>query len=127
MAHLAEPLMTNGGTLFTMTFYGAEKVISHYNVMGPVNSRRAAGIWPRNSAAKAFGSTPSLRVQYKLGRRPSSGSSTALLEKAASEAPAGSLVSTADVGFATAALATYAARLINGNTMYVDGGLHVMW
>jgi enoyl-[acyl-carrier protein] reductase I len=50
-----------------------------------------------------------------------------LLEKAASEAPAGSLVSTADVGFATAALATYAARLINGNTMYVDGGLHVMW
>jgi enoyl-[acyl-carrier protein] reductase I len=49
-----------------------------------------------------------------------------LLEKAASEAPAGSLVSIADVGFATAALATDAARLINGNTIYVDGGLHVM-
>ncbi len=38
MAHLAEPLMTNGGKLFTMTFYGAERVVEHYNVMGPVKA-----------------------------------------------------------------------------------------
>src|SRR5262245_17578698 len=32
MAHLAEPLMANGGALFTMTYYGAERVVEHYNV-----------------------------------------------------------------------------------------------
>jgi enoyl-[acyl-carrier protein] reductase I len=38
MAHLAEPLMKNGGALFTMTYYGAERVVEHYNVMGPVKA-----------------------------------------------------------------------------------------
>ena len=38
MARLAEPLMSRGGALFTMSYYGAEKVIEHYNVMGPVNA-----------------------------------------------------------------------------------------
>src|SRR4030095_6595995 len=34
MAHLAEPLMTNGGTLFTMTYYGSQMVVKNYNIMG---------------------------------------------------------------------------------------------
>ena len=34
MAHLAEPLMTNGGTLFTMTYYGSQMVVENYNIMG---------------------------------------------------------------------------------------------
>lgn len=38
MAHLAEPLMQDGGTLFAMTYYGAERVVEHYNVMGPVKA-----------------------------------------------------------------------------------------
>ena len=38
MAKRAEPLMTEGGTLFTMSYYGAEKVVEHYNVMGPVKA-----------------------------------------------------------------------------------------
>ena len=38
MARLAEPLMTDGGALFTMSYYGADKVIENYNVMGPVKS-----------------------------------------------------------------------------------------
>jgi len=38
MAKLAEPLMSNGGCLLTVSYYGAEKVIDHYNVMGPVKS-----------------------------------------------------------------------------------------
>ncbi|MDH3597928.1 MAG: SDR family oxidoreductase, partial [Rhodospirillales bacterium] len=38
MARLAEPLMTNGGALFTMSYHGAEKVVEHYNVMGPVKA-----------------------------------------------------------------------------------------
>ena len=34
MAHLAEPLMRNGGTLFTMTYYGSQMVVENYNIMG---------------------------------------------------------------------------------------------
>jgi enoyl-[acyl-carrier protein] reductase I len=38
MARLAEPLMTDGGCLLTVTFYGAEKVVEEYNLMGPVKA-----------------------------------------------------------------------------------------
>jgi enoyl-[acyl-carrier protein] reductase I len=128
MAHLAEPLMTSGGALFTMTFYGAEKVVSHYNIMGPVKAALEASA--RYLAAEL--GSKGIRVHAispgPIKTRAASGIEAfdSLLEKAASNAPAGSLVSIDDVGVATAALATDAARLINGNTIYVDGGLHVM-
>lgn len=38
MAKLAEPLMTGGGTLVTMSYYGAQKVIDNYGIMGPVKA-----------------------------------------------------------------------------------------
>src|SRR5690606_39207091 len=38
MAKLAEPLMRDGGCLMTVSFYGAEKVVEHYNMMGPVKA-----------------------------------------------------------------------------------------
>jgi enoyl-[acyl-carrier protein] reductase I len=41
MAHLAEPLMKNGGTLFTMTYYGSQMVVENYNVEGGAGMRRA--------------------------------------------------------------------------------------
>ena len=50
----------------------------------------------------------------------------ALLEKAKAKAPARSLVSIDDVGLATAFLAHDAARLITGETLYVDGGYHII-
>jgi enoyl-[acyl-carrier protein] reductase I len=48
------------------------------------------------------------------------------LNQAAARAPSRSLVTIEDVGFATAALATDAARLITGDTIYIDGGYHIM-
>jgi len=50
----------------------------------------------------------------------------ASLDKAKAKAPARSLVSIDDVGAATAFLAHDAARLITGETLYIDGGYHVM-
>jgi enoyl-[acyl-carrier-protein] reductase (NADH) len=50
----------------------------------------------------------------------------ALLDKARAKAPARSLVSIEDVGVATAFLAHDAARLITGETLYIDGGYHIM-
>jgi len=38
MARLAEPLMSEGGCLLTVSYYGAEKVVDHYNIMGPVKA-----------------------------------------------------------------------------------------
>jgi enoyl-[acyl-carrier protein] reductase I len=46
--------------------------------------------------------------------------------EAAARAPSRSLVTIEDVGFATAALATDAARLITGDSIYIDGGYHIM-
>ena len=39
MAHLAEPLMRKGGTLFTMTYYGSQMVVKNYNIMGRCQGR----------------------------------------------------------------------------------------
>jgi enoyl-[acyl-carrier protein] reductase I len=48
------------------------------------------------------------------------------LNEAAARAPSRNLVTIEDVGFATAALATDAGRLITGDTIYIDGGYHIM-
>ena len=44
MAHLAEPLMKNGGTLFTMTYYGSQMVVKNYNVMGVAKAALEAAV-----------------------------------------------------------------------------------
>jgi enoyl-[acyl-carrier protein] reductase I len=128
MARLAEPLMTNGGTLFTMSFYGAHKVVEHYNLMGPVKAALEAV--SRYLAFELGGK--GIRVHTispgPLKTRAASGINhfDALLEDAAARAPARQLVSIDDVGIATAALAGDGARLITGDTIYVDGGLHIV-
>ena len=43
MAKLAEPLMKDGGTLFTMTYYGSQMVVENYNMMGPVKAALEVG------------------------------------------------------------------------------------
>ena len=128
MAHLAEPLMTNGGAMFTMSYYGADKVIENYNVMGPVKAALEAStrymaweLGPKGIRVHAISPGP-------LATRAASGLKhfDQLLDKAAAEAPARQLVTIEDVGIACASLATDAARLITGETIYIDGGLHIV-
>jgi enoyl-[acyl-carrier protein] reductase I len=128
MARLAEPLMKDGGALFTMSYYGAEKVVENYNLMGPVKAALeasarylAAELGPKGIRVHAISPGP-------LKTRAASGIADFdhLLNEAAARAPARSLVTIEDVGFATAALATDAARLITGDTIYIDGGYHIM-
>ena len=128
MAHLAEPLMRKGGTLFTMSYYGSQMVVKNYNIMGvakaalemrgPVSGGRAR---PKGIRVHAISPGP-------LATRAASGipEFDALLDKAKGKAPARSLVSIDDVGVATAFLAHDAARLITGETLYIDGGYHIM-
>ena len=59
MAKLAAPLMTDGGTMFAMSYFGANRVVPNYNVMGPVKPRlnRCAGISPMNWDRRGFACT----------------------------------------------------------------------
>jgi enoyl-[acyl-carrier protein] reductase I len=128
MARLAEPLMRKGGTLFTMTYYGSQMVVKNYNIMGVAKAALesavryiAAELGPKGIRVHAISPGP-------LATRAASGipEFDALLDKAKSKAPARSLVSIDDVGVATAFLAHDAARLITGETLYIDGGYHIM-
>jgi enoyl-[acyl-carrier protein] reductase I len=128
MAHLAEPLMRKGGTLFTMTYYGSQMVVKNYNIMGVAKAALecavrylAAELGPKGIRVHAISPGP-------LATRAASGipEFDALLDKAKAKAPARSLVSIDDVGLATAFLAHDAARLITGETLYVDGGYHII-
>ena len=128
MAHLAEPLMKDGGALFTMTFFGAQKVVPNYGIMGPVKAALeattrylAAELGPKKIRVHAISPGP-------LKTRAASGLSAfdELLNTAADKAPTRSLVGIDDVGVATAYLATDAAKLITGNTVFIDGGYNIM-
>ena len=128
MAHLAEPLMKDGGTLFTMSYYGSQMVVKNYNIMGVAKAAlecavryMAAELGPKGIRVHAISPGP-------LATRAASGipEFDELLDKAKEKAPARSLVSIDDVGIATAFLAHDAARLITGATLYVDGGYHII-
>ncbi len=128
MAHLAEPLMNEGGSLFTMTYYGSQMVVKNYNIMGVAKAALesavrylAAELGPKGIRVHAISPGP-------LATRAASGipEFDALLDKAKAKAPEHRLVSIDDVGVATAFLAHDAARLITGETLYIDGGYHII-
>jgi enoyl-[acyl-carrier protein] reductase I len=128
MAHLAEPLMAKGGALFTMTYYGSQMVVPHYNIMGVAKAALecavrylASELGPKGIRVHAISPGP-------LATRAASGipEFDRLLDKAQAKAPARKLVSIDDVGLAVAFLAHDAAKLITGETLYVDGGYHIM-
>lgn len=128
MARLAEPLMTEGGSLITMSYIGAEEVIPDYGVMGPVKAALeasvrylAAELGPRGICVNAISPGP-------LATRAASGipNFEALLTQAAQRAPLRRLVDIAEVGALCAFLAGDGARAITGNTLYVDAGYHIL-
>lgn len=128
MARLAAPLMTEGGTLFAMSYYGANKVVSNYAVMGPVKAALEAAVrylafelGPQRIRVHAISPGP-IKTRAAGGLKDFD----LLLNEAASRAPVGELVDIDDVGMATAYLATPYAQRITGSTLYVDAGLNVM-
>jgi len=128
MAHLAEPLMARGGTLFTMSYHGSRAVVENYKIMGLAKAALeaavrylAAELGPKGIRVHAISPGP-------IATRAASGvpEFDELLAKAQDKAPAQALVSIDDIGAATAFLALDAARLITGETIYVDGGYHIV-
>src|SRR5262245_46388166 len=128
MARLAAPLMTNGGTMLTMSYYGANKVVTNYNVMGPVKAALEASarylayeLGPKGIRVHAISPGP-LKTRAASGLKDFD----LLLTEAAQRAPLGELVDIMDVGFTCAFLATKYARRLSGETLYIDGGVNIM-
>jgi enoyl-[acyl-carrier protein] reductase I len=127
MAHLAEPLMMRGGCLLTVTFYGSERVVAHYNLMGPVKAAlesavryTAAELAPKGIRAHAISPGP-------IRTRAASGIDRfdEMIAAAAATAPSHHLVDIDDVGALAAFLVSDAARHITGTIIPVDGGQHL--
>ena len=128
MAKLATPLMTDGGAMFAMSYYGANKVVSNYNVMGPVKAALEAccrylayELGPKGLRVHAISPGP-LKTRAASGLKDFE----LLLNAAAKRAPLGELVDIMDVGYTCAFLATPLARRLTGETLYVDGGVNIM-
>jgi enoyl-[acyl-carrier protein] reductase I len=128
MARLAEPLMTEGGTLLAMSYHGANRVVPNYNLMGPVKAALESAV---RYLAYELGEKH-IRVHAvspgPLKTRAASGLKDfdVLLSEAIQRAPIGELVDIDDVGLTAAYLTTPFARRLTGTTTYVDGGLSIM-
>ncbi|WP_420130935.1 enoyl-ACP reductase FabI [Rhodopseudomonas sp.] len=128
MAKLAEPLMPDGGCLLTVSFYGSEKVVEDYNLMGPVKAAlessvryMAAELAPKRIRVHALSPGP-LKTRAASGI----GHFDELMERTRARAPAHQLVSIEDVGHVAAFLVGDAARALTGNIEYIDAGYHVV-
>ena len=120
--------MTGGGSIVAMSYYGAEKVIEHYNLMGPVKAALESAVrylayelGPRGIRAHAISPGPVMT-------RAASGIDhfDELLARVAERAPMHHLAGIEDVGIITAVMATDAGRMLTGGTTHVDGGYSIL-
>jgi len=128
LARRAKDLMPTGGSILTLTYYGAEKVIPHYNVMG---------------VAKAALEASTRYLAYDLGRQKirvnaisagpiktlaaaGVGGFRSMLDYCEKNAPLNRLVTTEDVGNAALALCSDLGSAVTGEVLYVDAGFSIM-
>ena len=125
---LAEPLMRPGSTAMTVTFHGSEKVISDYNIMGPVKAALesttryvAAELGQKGISVHALSPGP-------LATRAASGinSFDRMLANAVDKAPTRKLATIEDIGAYAAFLASDEARNITGVVHPIDGGYRII-
>jgi enoyl-[acyl-carrier protein] reductase I len=128
VARAAAPLMTAGGGIVTMSYYGAEKVVPRYNVMGVAKAALEASVrylandlGPKNIRVNAISAGPI----KTLAARGISGFGD-MLKVQAERSPLKRNVDAAEVGATAAFLLSDAASGITGETIYVDSGYNIM-
>ncbi|MGU3493477.1 enoyl-ACP reductase FabI [Xanthobacteraceae bacterium A53D] len=128
VAKLAEPLMTEGGSLQTVSFYGADRVVEHYNLMGPVKAALesvvrtlAVDLAPRNIRVHALSAGPvKTRAASGIDRFDE------LLDKVRERTPSHQLVTVEQIGRVAAMLASEAGSPLTGSVVYADHGFHIV-
>jgi enoyl-[acyl-carrier protein] reductase I len=128
MARYAEPLMAGGGTLITMSYYGADKVVNNYNMMGPVKAALEASVRYMANELGEHGIRVFAVSPGPLKTRAASGIAQfdELIDMAVNRAPGRRLVDIAEVGRVVAFLCGGASSGMTGDVIYVDAGLHIM-
>ena len=128
MAKLAEPLMSSGGCLLAMSYYGANQVVKNYNAMGPVKAALescvrylAAELGPKRIRVHALSPGP-LKTRAASGI----GHFDELLEQAERKSPQHRLVTVDDVGAIAGFLVSDHADALTGNVTFVDAGYHII-
>ncbi len=128
MAKALEPLMAHGGSLITMSYLGAERVVRNYGVMGVIKAAlesavryMAYDLGPKGIRVFAVSPGP-------IMTRAASGIANfnSLLENDAQKAPLGRTVTIEEVGALTAFLCTEGSSGMTGQTIYVDAGAHIV-
>ena len=128
LARAAAPLMPNGGSIMTLTYYGAEKVVANYNVMGVAKAALeasvrylAADLGPAGIRVNAISAGPV---------RTLAASGVANFKKMYGMfrdiAPLRQNISIEDVGGTAVYLASDLSKAVTGETVYVDGGFNVL-
>ncbi len=127
LANAAEPLMRDGGAILTMSFYGAEKVVTHYNLMGPVKAALESSVKYLSSELGKKHIRINAISTGPVKTRAASGLTDfdKLMEDAAQKAPLHQLVTLEQIGEMAAFLVSDNARQVTGQTIYVDAGYNV--
>ena len=128
LVHLSEPLMKDGGACLTLSFYGAEKVVSTYNIMGPVKASLEATTRAMAAELGKKGIRVNALSPGAMSTRAARGIAhfDEMMHEAEERAPLHRLASIDDVGAAAAFLASPAAKNITGATIHIDAGYHIM-
>jgi enoyl-[acyl-carrier protein] reductase I len=128
VARGAAPLMTEGGSMVTMTYYGAEKVVPKYNIMGVAKAALEATVrylandlGPKAIRVNAISAGPI----KTLASRGIAGF-TEMLKVQAERAPLKRNIDPAEVGATAAFLLSDGGSGITGETLYVDCGSNIM-
>ncbi|MGZ4817830.1 MAG: enoyl-ACP reductase FabI [Terriglobales bacterium] len=128
LARAAAPLMTDGGSIMTLTYYGAEKVVPNYNVMGVAKAALeatvrylAADLGKERIRVNAISAGPI----KTLAARGIAGLGD-MLKGHAERAPLGRNIETDEVGKAALFLASDLSTGVTGETIYVDCGYNIM-
>ncbi|HEV7510524.1 MAG TPA: enoyl-ACP reductase [Candidatus Acidoferrum sp.] len=128
VARAAAPLMTDGGGIVTLTYYGAEKVVPKYNVMGVAKAALescvrylANDLGPKNIRVNAISAGPI----KTLAARGVSGLGE-MLKSHAERSPLKRNVDPGEVGSTAAFLLSDGGSGITGETIYVDCGYNIM-
>jgi len=128
LARAAAPLMPNGGSIMTLSYYGAEKVVANYNVMGVAKAALessvrylAADLGPQGVRVNAISAGP-IRTLAASGI---AGFKT-MYGKFKDVAPLRQNISIDDVGGTAVYLASDLSKAVTGETVYVDGGFNVL-